>query len=128
MHELSAATAILRTVQQTSEGKNSRKITKIRIEIGELTLLNPEQLRFCFGIAAKGTNAEDAELEVKVNPATIECSSCGKRFEWSMPGEDPAYHLVSPRIGCDCGSSDVRIASGRELKVVSMTVEKTLGE
>jgi hydrogenase nickel incorporation protein HypA/HybF len=128
MHELSAATAILRTVQQTSEGKNARKITKVRVEIGELTLLNPEQLSFCFGIAAKGTNAEDAKLEVKVNPATIECNSCGKRFEWSMPGEDPAYHLVSPRIGCDCGSSEVRIASGRDLKVASMTVEKALGE
>lgn len=128
MHELSAATAILRTVQQTAEGKNARKITKVRVEIGELTLLNPEQLRFCFGIATKGTNAEDAELEVKVNPATIECVSCGKHFEWSMPGEDPAYHLVTPRIGCDCGSSDVRIASGRDLKVVNMTVEKVLGK
>ncbi|MBU7004042.1 MAG: hydrogenase maturation nickel metallochaperone HypA [Theionarchaea archaeon] len=128
MHELSAATAILRTVQQTAEGRNARKITKVRVEIGELTLLNPEQLRFCFGIAAKDTIAEGAELEVEVNPATIECSSCGKRFEWSMPGNDPAYHLVSPRIGCHCGSSDVRISSGRDLKVVNMTVEKALGE
>jgi hydrogenase nickel incorporation protein HypA/HybF len=126
MHELSAATAILRTVQQAPEGKNAKRISRIRMEIGELTLLNPDQLRFCFEIASKGTNAEGAELEITVKPALIECSSCGRRFNWSLSGEDPAYHLVSPKIGCNCGSSDVSIVSGRDLKVVSMTVERAL--
>ena len=125
MHELSAATAILRTVQQAPEGKSSNRITKIKIEIGELTLLNPDQLRFCFGIAAKDTKAEGAELDITVLPAVIECGSCGSRFNWSMSVEDPAYHLVSPKIGCNCGSSDVKIVSGRDLRVVSMTVERS---
>jgi len=124
MHELSAASAILRTVQQAPGGKDARRISRVKVEIGELTLLNPDQLRFCFGIVSRETNAEGAELDIEIRQAVIECSSCGKRFSWSLPGDDPAYHLMSPRIGCDCGSSDVRIVSGRELRVVSMTVEK----
>ncbi len=123
MHELSAATAIVRTVVKASEGRNVRRIMAIRIQIGDLTLLNPEQLEFCLEIAAKDTIAEGAKLDVERSPAFLECQDCGSRFEWTSLRDDPAYHLIPPKLGCDCGSTRIKIASGRELKVLDMTVE-----
>jgi hydrogenase nickel incorporation protein HypA/HybF len=123
MHELSAATAIVRTVVQACEGREVRRIKLIRLQIGDLTLLNPEQLRFCFEIASKSTLAEGAELDIQRRPAELECRNCGKVFRWE-PVDDPAFHLVGPRLGCECGASDIRVVSGREMQVVSMTVEQ----
>ncbi len=123
MHELSAATAIVRTVVRACEGREVRTIKVIRLQIGDLTLLNPEQLRFCFEIASKETLAEGADLEIQRKPAELECRNCGATFKWK-PVDDPAYHLVGPRLQCECGASDIRVVSGREMQVVSMTVEQ----
>lgn len=124
MHELSAGTAIVRTVVQACKGKHVRRIKSVNIQIGTLTLLNPEQLDFCFDIAAKDTLAEGAKLEIETTPAVLECVSCGTKFDWKPVDDDPAYYLLGPKLKCDCGSTDIRIAAGREFKVLNMTVEQ----
>lgn len=126
MHELSAATAIVRTVTQAAEGQGIKGIKSIRLEIGDLTLLNPEQLRFCFEIASRDTIAEGAILHIERKPARLECRNCGAAFDWT-PRDDPAYHLVGPKLRCECGASDILVVSGREMLVVSMTAEKASG-
>jgi len=124
MHELSAATSVVRTVLMAAEGKGVKRIRRVKVEVGELTLLNPEQLEFCFGIAAKDTIADGAKLEISVKPAVLVCSKCGSRISWSSPGDDPALHLIPPMVQCECGSTSLKVVSGRELSVLSMTVEQ----
>lgn len=127
MHELSAATSILRTILSAAEGKGATKIKSVRLEIGELTLLNPDQLRFCFEIAAKGTIAQGADLMIETQPAVVACQNCGRRFSWHNVDDDPALHLIPPMIECDCGSTSIKILSGREMKVVSIKIERPEG-
>lgn len=127
VHELSAATSILRTILPAAEEKGATEIKSVKLEIGELTLLNPDQLRFCFQIAAKDTIAQGADLVIENRPAVVACQNCGKRFSWHNVDDDPALHLIPPMIECDCGSASIKILSGREMKVVSIKIERLEG-
>ncbi len=124
MHELSSATVVVRTAVGVAAERGASRVTRVKLQIGELTLLNPDQLRFCFGVASKGTLAEGAELDVEIGPAVLACQSCGSRFRWTAPYDDPASHLYTPRLSCSCGSSDLKTISGRELKIISVTVQQ----
>ena len=124
MHELSAATSMVRTIVKAAQENGARRIKSVRVQIGELTLLNPEQLSFCFDVASKDTIAQGAKLDIEKVPAEIECRNCGSHFSWEMHEDDPALHLIPPMLKCKCGTSSVRIVAGREFKVVSITVEQ----
>ncbi|WP_456328008.1 hydrogenase maturation nickel metallochaperone HypA [Archaeoglobus sp.] len=78
---MSFAQAILDTVMKVAEQKNAKKINAVHVAVGNLLMLNPEQLKFCFDVITKGTIAENAKLEVEVVKAKIKCTSCGKEFE-----------------------------------------------
>jgi len=111
VHELSYAQALLDAVLKLAEENNAKKVTAIHLKIGELLLINPEQLKFCFSAISKGTIAEDAELVIEFIKPKIVCTQCGKEF-----GEV---------IGiCDCGGI-VSIEGGKDfiLKKVEMEVE-----
>jgi len=123
MHELSAATSIVQTVLKVAKERSVRRVKAVRVEVGDLTLLNPDQLRFCFEVAARGTLAEGAELRIERKPAILLCQDCRRTFEWT-PEDDPLYHLAPSRFTCTCGSGDVKIQSGRDLRILSMTAEK----
>lgn len=123
MHELSAAISIVQTLLKVARERSVRKIKAVRLEVGDLTLLNPDQLRFCFEVAARGTLAEGAELRIERKPTVLRCQKCNRVFEWA-PEEDPLSHLLPLRLACTCRSTDVKVESGRELRVVSMTAEK----
>ncbi|RLI79325.1 hydrogenase maturation nickel metallochaperone HypA [Archaeoglobales archaeon] len=77
---MSFATALLENVLSIAEEKNAKQVTKIKIEIGDLLLINPEQLEFCFEAVSNGTIAEGAELNIEFVPPKIKCSVCGREY------------------------------------------------
>ncbi len=111
MHELSYAQALLDEILRLAEENNAKRVTKIHLVIGELLLINPEQLKFCFSAISRGTVAEGAEIEIEFIKPKIVCTKCGRRFD--------------EVIGiCDCGGI-VSIDGGKDflLKKVEMEVE-----
>ncbi len=124
MHEFSAAASIVKTIIPAAEKKDAIRIKSVKMKIGKLTLLNPDQLNFCFEVAAEGTLAEEAKLQIEEEPAILKCRNCGKEFPWNQEVDDPALHMVPPTLKCECGSTSIKIQSGREMKVVSITVER----
>ncbi len=111
MHELSYAQALLDEVLRLADENDAKRIVKIHLQIGELLLINPEQLKFCFSAISKGTIAEDAELVIEFIKPKIVCTECGREFD--------------EVIGiCDCGGI-VSIEGGKDflLKKIEMEVE-----
>ncbi|MHC1592228.1 MAG: hydrogenase maturation nickel metallochaperone HypA/HybF, partial [Candidatus Helarchaeales archaeon] len=99
----------------------------INLEIGEFTFINPDQLRFVFKIAARGTLAEDAYLNITKTPGAIRCKNCG--FEGKVTLEDnPEYHVLGTiSLGLDCPkckSRDTEIIGGRELNIKDIKIEE----
>ena len=109
MHELSFAQALLDTVLNLAKDHNAKKVTAIHVKLGELLLINPEQLKFCFEVVSKGTIVEGAKLIIEFVKPKIVCTSCGKTF--------------NEVIGiCDCGGI-VSVEGGKEMILTKVEME-----
>jgi len=64
MHEISIATALVDAAIRTAAEEKPRRISKIHIGVGELTGLNPDQLRHIFNTTTKNTIIADAKLVI----------------------------------------------------------------
>lgn len=65
MHELAITEGI---VTQVTEKLPDKKITLVRLEIGELSGVVADALRFSFDLVTEGTNLEGARLEIIESP------------------------------------------------------------
>ena len=83
----------------------------IRLRVGQLSGIVPGCLREFFPIAAAGTAAEGARLDIEPLPARIRCPDCGY--------EGPPEGSACPR----CGGAAFRLIAGREFYVEAMEVE-----
>ena len=109
MHELGITQNIVSIV---TEHAGAKPVRRIRIEIGQLSAIMPEAIRFCFDVVAKGTVVEGAKLEIIEIPGKARCKSCGEAVE-----------LNSLIAICSCGSRDLERLSGEELNIKEMELE-----
>jgi hydrogenase nickel incorporation protein HypA/HybF len=108
MHELSIAQSVVDAVCERAAG---RPVRSVRLEVGALTAVVPEAMLFCFDLATEGTPAAGARLDIERRDAAVHCNSCGTEFA------PPDAILL-----CGCGSADVAVTSGRELRILTMEV------
>jgi len=121
MHELSMADAIVKTAVDVAEKNNAQEIREVTIEIGKLTLLNPEQLKFMIGVLSENTLLEGAEIIIEEVPIEIKCKSCD--FVGHPPSDNPDHFV--PIVKCpECEEQDLKITKGRECNVKSIKIEK----
>ncbi len=108
MHELGITRSV---VAICAEHAASAKVRRVTLEIGRLSAVLPESVRFCFDICAKGTVLEGSVLDIVEVPGAALCRACG--------GE---VALSRPYGRCACGSADLRLVAGEELKITEMEV------
>ena len=113
MHEFSISSEIVRTVLDTAEKEKAKKVLSIQMEIGELALLNVEQVTFWIHQLFKGSAAEGAKVKVKKIKARIQCESCRYKGRINTDQQDPFQHFI-PYSCPKCGSSQIKIEKGRE--------------
>jgi hydrogenase nickel incorporation protein HypA/HybF len=103
MHELGITAEIVALAAEHAAGSPVRRVV---VEIGALTALLPDAVRFCFDLCAEGTAVQGAELTIDEIPARARCLAC--RVETIR---DRPFGL------CPCGSTDLEWLSGSELRV-----------
>ena len=92
-----------------AENSNGAAVKRVTLEIGKLSAIMPDAVRFCFDICAKGTLVEGATLEILEISGLAKCKTCGGNVE------------LKQIVGrCVCGSNDLEIIAGEELKVKEM--------
>lgn len=108
MHELGITRSVVAICAENAGGLPVKRVT---LEIGRLSAIMPDAVRFCFDICAKGTIVEGANLEIREIAGLGKCKACGGEIE-----------LIQPFGRCTCGSSDLQIIAGEELKVKELEV------
>lgn len=98
-------------VDAVCEHAAGRRIHSVRLQVGALCGVVPDSMQFCFELAAEGTVANGARLDLDVQPGTARCRSCGDEFV-----------LPDLILLCPCGSADVEVLAGRDLRILSMEV------
>lgn len=69
MHELAIVEGVIDSV---TDRLPDAKITCVRLEIGALSGVVPDALRFSFDLATEGTNLQGADLEITEIPGSQE--------------------------------------------------------
>jgi hydrogenase nickel incorporation protein HypA/HybF len=108
MHELAITEGVVEAV--TGRLPDAR-VTCVRLEIGALSGVVADSVRFCFDLVTEGTNLEGARLEITEPPGLCSCRVCGQQF---APD--------GPLLLCPCGSIEISVLSGSELKITSVQV------
>ena len=113
MHEFSISSEIVRNVLDTAKANDGKKVLSIQLEIGELALLNVEQVTFWIHELFKGSVAEGAKVKVKTIRAGIQCESCGYKGGMDLDRQDPLRHVIL--YSCpNCSSFQIKVEKGRE--------------
>ncbi|HUL68126.1 MAG TPA: hydrogenase maturation nickel metallochaperone HypA [Burkholderiaceae bacterium] len=108
MHELSITRSV---VALCAERANGARVQRVTLVIGQLSGVMADAVRFCFDICARGTPVEGASLEIIETPGRARCLDCGGEIELPMLA-----------MRCLCGSANLQLLSGDELKVREMEV------
>ncbi len=120
MHEISIMTQLIKEALRSTEGYDIEKVENVYLDIGELTFLNPEQLKFAFEVLTKDTKLQGANLIVNEMKAEVECESCGYKGELIEPEGD---HFGFLRIFCPNCRAKVKILSGKECVLSRIQME-----
>jgi hydrogenase nickel incorporation protein HypA/HybF len=88
-----------------------RRVHSVRLEVGALCAVVADSMKFCFDLATQGTVADGARLDLDLRPGVARCRTCRTDFE-----------LDDLILLCPCGSADVEVLAGRELRILSMEV------
>jgi hydrogenase nickel incorporation protein HypA/HybF len=108
MHELAIMQSV---VDAVVDQIGDQQIVRVCLEIGELSGVARDSLRFCFDVCVHETALANATLELATVAGEARCRVCG--VEAAMP------LLGTP---CACGSFDRAITRGDELRLAYVEV------
>ena len=113
MHELSLTQNVVDIcAERAAEHGPRTRVTRVTLEIGALSAVLPEALRFCFAVCANETLVAGADLEIIEIAGRARCRDCAAEF------------AVSEIYGsCRCGSANLVLIAGDELRIKQMEVE-----
>ncbi|MBK9731584.1 MAG: hydrogenase maturation nickel metallochaperone HypA [Chitinophagaceae bacterium] len=114
MHELSIAYSILSIAENAAPGNDKSVVSAINIQIGALSGIETEALAFAFSVIRDDTLLKDAELNIEIIPGEAICNECHTIFPFHE------YGNCCPK----CNSNVLQIIKGKELKVLSITVDE----
>lgn len=113
MHELSVCQALVRQLRDIAREQRAARITRVVVQIGPLSGVEPELLRHAYPVASAGSPAADAALILEPLPIRIHCESCGADSD-----------AAANRLLCGaCGDYRTRLISGDELLLASVELE-----
>lgn len=114
MHELSLCHALMDELERTAAAHGAKRVSRVLLRLGPLSGAEASLLKSAFPIAAAGTLAEGAELEIEAQPIRIRCRSCGTESD-----------ATANRLLCGtCGDWNTTLVSGDELLLASVDLLK----
>ena len=112
MHELSLLENVREIIESHARSQQFTKVIRITLEIGKLSCVEPDALRFGFYVVMKGSPAEEAELVITESDGIGICRQCGQHTVMET--------LYDPcRL---CGSPFVEVVQGGEMKIRDLLV------
>lgn len=113
MHELGIVLNVIDRVEEIAKENNVKKVTKLTLEIGEVSSIVPSYFSDCFEWAKKKTDyMKDTELEMIILEGLSYCRDCKKTYKTTV------YAKKCPH----CGSDDTYLVTGDEMRIKDIEV------
>jgi hydrogenase nickel incorporation protein HypA/HybF len=107
MHEMALAESVLAIVERAARQHAASRVTSVRLEIGALSHVAPDALRFCFEAVQRASIAEGAALAIERTPGRAWCMPCGR-------------DVALDRLGApcpECGGYQLGVTRGDAMRV-----------
>jgi len=111
MHEFSLMQDMVKAIEERVVNLERKSVRRVVLEVGQVSGVMPEALRFSFDVVMAESGWPDARLDIVEIPGLAECCSCGRRL-----------NLASLYGLCDCGCSELRWLQGNELQIKNLEV------
>jgi hydrogenase nickel incorporation protein HypA/HybF len=112
MHEMSLAEGVLQLLEDAALKQEFSKVTAVWLEIGALSGVEVEAMKFCFDAVTRDSIADGARLEIVSLPGTGWCMECANTVPMTeVYGECP-----------QCGSYQLQVTGGTEMRVKELEV------
>lgn len=112
MHELTLLENVREILEEHAISQNFTKVTQMTLEIGKLSCVEPEALRFGFDVVMKGSLAENAELIIAELDGIGFCQQCQQKIVM--------LRLYDPCA--NCGNPITNVILGAEMKIKDLVV------
>ena len=112
MHELSLLENVREILEDHALNQNFSKVSKVTLEIGKLSCVEPEALRFGFDVVMKGSLAENAELIITELNGIGLCQQCQQTMDMETLYDPCVY----------CGNPIATVTQGLEMKIKDLVV------
>lgn len=113
MHELGIVFYIIKDVKKVAVENNVNHVTKVTMDIGEVSLIVPEYLVDCWKWAVtKEPLLTDCELVINTLPAVTYCEHCKSEYPTVQHGK------ICPH----CGSDQTYLLRGNEVEIREIEV------
>jgi hydrogenase nickel incorporation protein HypA/HybF len=111
MHEASIVESLIGLVAESVPAGS--RVRRVDVQVGLLTGVSPDSMRFYFEILREDTACAGAELAVTLEPLRARCGGCGA-----------VHSLGEPAWICPaCGAAALTFQNGDELHVRSVEVD-----
>ena len=112
MHEMALAEGVLQLIEDAARQQEFAKVTAVWLEIGQLSGVEVEAMKFCFDAVTRDSIADGARLEIIALPGAGWCMGCSMTVPMAeVFGECPR-----------CGGYQMQVTGGTEMRVKELEV------
>ena len=113
MHEMSLCEGVLQLLQENARSQGYTRVRQVWLEIGVLSGVEPEAMRFCFDAVMRDTLAEGARLHIIEQPGEAWCMVCARTV------------AVKQRFDAcpECAGYQLQVTGGDQMRIKELEVE-----
>jgi hydrogenase nickel incorporation protein HypA/HybF len=112
MHEASLAQSLVELIESHAKSHAAQRVARVVVEIGSLSDVEPGALRFGFDVAAHGTVADGAALDIETPGGTAWCFDCAETVALARRGD-----------GCpECGGHRLVVKAGDGMRLKAIEI------
>ncbi|WGZ93532.1 MAG: hydrogenase maturation nickel metallochaperone HypA [Candidatus Thiothrix putei] len=112
MHEMSLCESVLQVLENEAKRQHFSQVKAVWLEIGAMSGVEIEAMRFCFDVIVRNTLADGATLEIIEIPAQAWCLDCAQTVAIQQR-YDACPH---------CGSYQLQVTQGDEMRIKELEV------
>lgn len=113
MHEMALCQGIAELIEEAARREHFVRVRTVWLELGKLSSVEPDALRFCFDVVTRGGVADGAELQIVPMPGQAWCLACSRAIEIEGALDDCPL----------CASRQVQVTGGTEMRIKELEVE-----
>jgi len=112
VHEMALAEGVLQLIEDAAREQDFARVSAVWLEIGQLSGVEVEAMKFCFDAVTRDSIAAGATLEIIAVPGTGWCMACARTVPMAeVFGACP-----------QCGGYQMQVTGGTEMRVKELEV------